>query len=205
MKYQYLVTTRYSLSTNALWGLIFTLKFCDKSKIDCCQIMLIPSEIASPFWESISSIAICFSSSMTVHELNSSPFTWPILSWIDPRASSWFSVRVFLFSIRSSFIYICIKTRCPFNIIGNRIFNEYFFLYIPFQYMKSHVFPCVLLLVYGVEVSSNRPSKFVSLVGTSVSVIVEPCCCWFPMSSCSWGVTGTDSLDFLRRNMWVDI
>ena len=49
------------------------------------------------------------------------------------------------------------------------------------------------------------PVKLASLGWTPVSDTVEHWCCWVPMTSCTWGVAGIDSLNFLRREMWENI
>ena len=83
--------------------------------------------IVYPVLESIFSIATCFSSFMTVHNFHSGPNTWPSLSWIDLRPSSWFNVRVFLFSIRSSFMYVPILG-VPVIVLGTGFSRNIFFL-----------------------------------------------------------------------------
>ena len=131
---------------------------------------------------------------MTVHNFNNGPSTWSILLCIDLRASSWFNVRVFIIYYKR-FLYLCINSRCPFDIIGNRFFTEYFFPLYPFPvYDEScisvrtlrsldlsdevSISRLAILLGYGVKASSNCLFKFVLLGWTSVPRTVK-LCCWF--------------------------
>ena len=110
----------------ALWGLIFALKACVKSKMDC-------SNNVDSYWGSIPIWGVCIlhSHQFFFHNVHNGPNTWPIVSCVNLRASSWFNVSLFIFH-KESFIYGCINTRCPFDSIGNRVFTDYFFTLYPY-------------------------------------------------------------------------
>ena len=125
-------------------------------------------------------------------------------------------------------LYGPINTRCPFYITENSVFTGYFFLYIHFRHMMSHVFPYVLksklprFAGWSLHLEPNIEAPTIcrmkSSCGTkqsyyriwvksilqspfqaSITLNLKPCCFWLPMSSCTWGVKGINSLEFLRR------